>query len=149
MEKQEGTGIKALKLNTNKIGYEYKVIDKFGDFQMLGIRGDLEIYNYNNLKTINYETDNDTNKLNSLKISNCPDLKEIYCSDNQLTSITIDEVSGKNLKIINCKNNQITDLNSLLAVCDPEKLEHLDLSNNPLRNVNKNLLKNFNLGRLE
>lgn len=95
------------------------------------------------LEQINFSN----NAMDSIDLSNFPNLKYLKCNDNRLRSLALD--SNSNLRTLNCGNN---DLNQLKLdnskelhelICDSNKLKSLDLSaNTKLSTVtlNSNLL---------
>ena len=89
-----------------------------------------------NLDVSNFEDDaEDTwNRIITLDLSGNPLLRNIYCDNNILTSINVSECSD--LKILFCGDNQLTSLNlagnprlSILS-CIRNQLTELDLSDN-------------------
>ena len=93
-----------------------------------------------------------TSSLNSLSITNCPDLVSLNCSNNKMTSLSI--IDCPKLIEFSCFNNQLTtlDLKNFKDLkylsCDKNKLTTLDLSNcKELKNFtcNDNLLTSLNV----
>jgi Leucine-rich repeat (LRR) protein len=66
--------------------------------------------------------------INSLDVTRFKNLKRLICSNNQLTSLHLNE----NLKILNCSNNQLTSLHL------NEKLESLHCGHNQLNSLQLN-----------
>lgn len=56
-------------------------------------------------------------------------LRNLYCSQNNLTSLTLPE----NISDVNCSDNKITDINC--EVYHPSGLACLDISNNQIKNI--------------
>ncbi len=62
-------------------------------------------------------------------------LKELYCSENQITSL--DNLSD-NLEILDCSNNQLTSLDNL-----PSNIKFLDCTYNQLKYNFESTLENI------
>jgi len=75
------------------------------------------------------------NDLTFLDLSNNPALTTLSCSRNQLTSLDVS--NNPALEILSCSENQLTSLdvskNTVLAklICEENQLTSLDVSNNP------------------
>lgn len=75
------------------------------------------------------------NQLTSLDVSKCTALISLSCSNNQLTSL--DMSSCTSLQMLDCQNNQLTSLNVTgctvlrYIYCQNNKLTSIDLSTNP------------------
>ncbi len=84
----------------------------------------LDLSGFENLKKVNI-----SGNLNSLDLSGCGSLEELFCRNNQLTNLNL---SGCiNLKKLDCKNNQLTSLD----VTQCSKLENLSCSSNQLTSL--------------
>ena len=76
----------------------------------------------------------DNRNLSSLDVSECVDLRILYCHSNQLTQLDLS--NNTNLRWLSCSSNQLTQLdlsnntNLWSLDCSNNKLTHLDLSNN-------------------
>lgn len=74
------------------------------------------------------------NQLESLDISQSPNIQELYCRNNDLT--TLDVTGHRQLTLLNCESNLLTELNlqtnSLLRslYCNYNQLTALEISNN-------------------
>ena len=65
------------------------------------------------------------------EIVNYEDIIKLYCSNNQITSLSLNMMI--NLEYLDCSNNQITNLDNL-----PYNLKKLDCYNNPIYHLIKN-----------
>lgn len=84
----------------------------------------LQITNCSYLKMIDCRN----NKFTNLELSNLSQLQELECSYNELTNLKVN--GDTNLEYLCFNDNHFTDLNSLLDVCQPQKLKKLELSKN-------------------
>jgi len=98
-------------------------------------------------------------KLNNLNVSNCLKLKEIDCSENELTELDLTNLTD--LEMLNCVFNQLTNLdlsnlfnlkelycrdNYLISINyppNPEKLIELSIRNNNLDKQNLSIFSKF------
>ena len=85
----------------------------------------LDVSGFASLRTL--ECNN--NKLTALNVSNLEELAYLYCRDNQLTALDLTSFSLRNLKEVDCSNNQIT---GVLEIMFPSNLTKLCCSNNKL-----------------
>src|SRR6185503_19500447 len=99
-----------------------KTIDAKLDISKGNLSGHLKIEEFNNLK----ELDCSDNQLTKLDIRHCHKLVAIKCSKNKLTSLNITDCSLLNR--LNCSNNLLTDFN--FKSLNPNKLIELNLKNN-------------------
>ncbi len=76
-----------------------------------------------------------TLELTALNVSNLEELAYLYCRDNQLTALDLTSFSLRNLKEVDCSNNQIT---GVLEIMFPSNLTKLCCSNNKLTNIDIN-----------
>ena len=91
----------------------------------------LDVSGFASLRTL--ECNN--NKLTALNVSNLEELEYLYCRDNQLTALDLTSFSLRNLKEVDCSNNQIT---GVLEIMYPSNLTKLCCSNNKLTDIDIN-----------
>ena len=91
----------------------------------------LDVSGFASLRTL--ECNN--NKLTALNVSNLEELAYLYCRDNQLTALDLTSFSLRNLKEVDCSNNQIT---GVLEIMYPSNLTKLCCSNNKLTDIDIN-----------
>ena len=70
-----------------------------------------------------------TETLQELKFGECPELREVYCNNNQLTQLNLSDCTS--LIRLDCHNNQLTQLS--LSGCT--SLEGLNCGNNKLKKL--------------
>jgi len=81
-------------------------------------------------KTREYTVSKETEPtLNKLTITNCPEVRELYCSDNGLTDLDVSELT--NLKVLAYDNNKLT----------PTKIAELDALGKEKENPTGNPIK--------
>jgi len=90
------------------------------------LEGDLVIQDFPNLQKISFSNNK---KITSLRVSNCPQIKEIDIYGNEVNELEISELT--NLKSLICSNNQL----KILDVSQNEKLKTLICFNNPLKEL--------------
>jgi hypothetical protein len=81
------------------------------------IEGSLKLENFPNLEWL-YIRGN--KKLDSLEVSNCSELKEIYCRDNGLTELTLTNLPQ--LEELYCDDNNLVNTDFLNDLKNPENL---------------------------
>lgn len=85
--------------NNNELR-EIKLIDNNNRFK------EIRINNLSKLKVLNIRNC----KLEKLKINNCKNLRKVDLQDNLLTNLNLANCKSKMLRIVDCSNNQLTDL---------------------------------------
>jgi len=71
------------------------------------------------------------NQLVSLDASNLPNLKSLFCHYNKLANLKIGGCD--NLTKLSCSHNLLTSVDFLAELPNKEKLTHLDISDNSIR----------------
>jgi len=104
------------------------------------LEGDLIIEGFPNLSEICLFE----NRLNLVKISNCPECHTVQFHDNQVVSIEF--VDCPKIRYFDCSNNKLSQLPTGL---NPETLVHLDISDNNLTGDLSILSRFINLTCLE
>src|SRR5437667_328099 len=92
--------------------------------------GELDLREYSNLKYLVLSSCEDVLKtpLTKLDVSGLTKLRNLDCSDNQINSINL---SGcDNLFLFYCGNNNLTSVDFLNQIPNPEKLEILTIYDN-------------------
>jgi len=77
------------------------------DIGQLNLEGELDLTDFTNLEHL----DCSFNKLTFLNVSNAPYLRILACNTNRLTDLKV----SKNVAILYCYENYLTDINSLLS----------------------------------
>ena len=96
------------------------------DCQEVGLIGNLDLSNCPNLKILFCHR----NELTSLDLSNCTKLEWLLCLSNQLTSLDVSSCRSS-LKKLDCEHNELTSLD--LSNC--AKLEEAECSHNELNSL--------------
>jgi len=80
------------------------------------------------------------NKLTKLTIKNCQNLKQLWCSSNQLTELNLID-SGKSLKEFICRDNFLTDID--YSNLSYKELACLSIKNNDLKEEDLKVFSKF------
>lgn len=103
--------------------------------------GELDLKEYPNLKELVVEGFQLKTPLTKLNLSNCPNLELLYCIENQLTSLDLSR--NRELKKVTIAYENIRSIDFLKKIPFPEKLVHLDISNNMIQRNDLEFLKPF------
>jgi hypothetical protein len=129
--------------------YELSINDGFSYPRLKELEGGLIISNFPNLKKI--DIDRCGTIIDKLEILNCPQLAEVNCRNNKLTSLIFDNCPSVN--VIHCSNNKLTSLDlkkqsKLTTIyCSDNMLEDIDLPTAGQENLAHLYLENNNFRR--
>jgi Leucine-rich repeat (LRR) protein len=107
--------------------YFQEEIEKFTELELNdeSLQGEIDLREFTNLEYFNCEN----NKLTGLNVSGLSKLKEIYCSNNHLTSDKLNLSGLNSLETFFCKHNLLESIEPLLSA-NPKKMKYLKLTGN-------------------